>query len=141
MRRKSTWAVIGLLVLGCLLVVLSSLEAQRPGRRDGARDGAVGRFQAIKVDGDNCYLLDTATGDLYHANLGEAKPYSERPRLAEKAREPRKTPQTKKAEAAKDKGTEKTEFKDKGDTKKEEFKDKAPDPDREKATEKKESKE
>jgi hypothetical protein len=132
---------MGLLVLGCLLIVLSSLEAQRPAQPVGAGEAAVGRFQAIKVDGSNIILLDTATGDLYRASVQEVTPYSERPRITWKAKGPPKTPQTKKAEAAKDKGSEKIEVKDKGDTKKEDSKDKAPEPAKEKATEKKESKE
>jgi hypothetical protein len=147
MNRKSTWAVIGLLVLGCLLIVLSSLSAQRPPRPEGAPGGA-GRFQAIKVDGDTYILLDTATGNLYRATLNDARPYSERPRPiprppAEERRSRKdKAPDTKRDGPSKDKEGEKVEFKDKADDKadfkKDIFKDKAPEPSKDKGTEKKE---
>jgi hypothetical protein len=84
MHRTRYWVLGGLLVLVAGLIVLSTLEAQRP-RPEFFRDSQVGRYQAIKVDGEKVFLLDTATGDLYRASLAESKPYAERPRQGDHA--------------------------------------------------------
>jgi hypothetical protein len=86
MKHKSTWAVIGLLALVGVFAAISALEAQRPPRAEFLLGGQVGRYQSVKVDGDNIWLLDTATGDLYVASLSNAKPYGDRPRVGERPR-------------------------------------------------------
>jgi hypothetical protein len=86
MKHKSTWALVGLLALVGVFAAISALEAQRPQRAEFLLGGQVGRYQTVKVDGDNVFLLDTATGDLYLAHLSEAKPHGNRPKGADRPR-------------------------------------------------------
>jgi hypothetical protein len=78
MHRTRYWALLGVVFVAALVVALSTLEAQRPAGESSAQRGQVGRYQAVKVDGDTIILLDTSTGDLYRAGHDDIKPYSQR---------------------------------------------------------------
>jgi hypothetical protein len=74
-------ALIGVLV-GALLVGLAPLGAQRPADPRPV-EGAVKRYQIVRVAGSEIILLDTATGDLYAAGPNDVKPHASRPRVAD----------------------------------------------------------
>jgi hypothetical protein len=123
MKHTRTWVLLGLLVAGGGLVVLSEVSAQRPNRPLFLPPSMVGRYHVVKVDGDQVYLLDTTTGDLYSASLGrDSKPYGERPHAGEAA------PKEQRKNLDKDKVPDKDVSKDKDASSKRDFdKDKAPD--------------
>jgi hypothetical protein len=84
MGRKSILLTLVLVVVA-VLIGMSSLLAQRlpsvPPPLPGLGD-PVGRFTVIKVaDGGWVFLLDTATGEFYKANLDDAKPHKDRPKV------------------------------------------------------------
>jgi hypothetical protein len=80
MHRSRYWALLGVAGVAVLVLAITMLEAQRPFPAAFFPE-QVGRYQAIKIDGDTIILLDTATGDLYKAGRDDIKPYRDRPRI------------------------------------------------------------
>ena len=83
-RKAFVLLLCGVGLLGLLAFTAGQLTAQRFPREEppGVRAGHVGRFVLVRAVGDVVILLDTATGDLYQADLKrDVKKYSERPRV------------------------------------------------------------
>jgi hypothetical protein len=104
-RKVFVLLLCGVGLLGLLAFTAGQLTAQRFPREEppGGGAGQVGRFVLVRAVGDVVILLDTATGDLYQADLKrDVKKYSERPRVRVPAEPP-----------AVDKATDKRADKDK----------------------------
>ena len=83
MDRKSVWIVAGAILLGTLLLSLSTALAQRDFRTEPrpAENGAA-HYQVVNVTEGEIIIMDVTTGDLYSAKPRDVKPYDARPRPA-----------------------------------------------------------
>lgn len=82
MKNRIVWPIVGVLGVGMLAVLLSSVRAQRPPMGFGGPPQP-GRFVVAHASAERIVILDSATGQLYVGSEKDFKKLSELPRQGE----------------------------------------------------------
>jgi hypothetical protein len=83
MNKHLIWAIAAIVALAVVVLGVSTIPAQRPEREMKGIPPQVGRFVVASAVGNEIYILDTVTGQLYRWYTESAKRASEIPKVVE----------------------------------------------------------